>query len=227
MNFIKDECYLKLYSKFGGKDSLDCIGIFVKQYINFFNKNKIFYFIVNSSNSGLFLRSILFKLRKENIYNLIKNETGIYKIVRNSPFKKNNSIQTSYLNVFVYPKYNLKFKSDLKFDFFKSSGSGGQHANKTNSAVRVIHKPTGIKVKSSKKRSQIENKKLALKILNYKLSKYTFLKFKDTYSSINKNSSKKNKRIYYFNKSVVVDTFSKKKFNINSVIKGNLNCFLK
>ncbi|MGX7582756.1 peptide chain release factor-like protein [Candidatus Vidania fulgoroideorum] len=206
--------YIKIFSNKGGNDSKECLKIIYKIYINYLKRTKTYYELIKKTKCY-----ILIKYKNNKIINLLKNESGLHKIVRYSPYKK-NSLQTSYCTVFIYnfKEYNEKsitFKrKDLKIDTFKSSGAGGQSVNKTNSAVRIKHLPTGIKVECQKERSQHINKKIAFFILEDKIKK-NFIINKE--KNINNNSIK---RIYYFNKSLVVDKTTNKKCKINKILKG-------
>ena len=121
------------------------------------------------------IKSALLKIVGINSFGLLKGETGIHRFVRHSPFNALNKRQTSFIAVYVYPEEEEEVikieEKDLEYSFYKASGAGGQHVNKTESAVRIKHLPTGIIVNCQNERSQFMNKSMALKFLKIKLIK--------------------------------------------------------
>ena len=110
----------------------------------------------------------------EYAYGLLRTETGVHRLVRYSPFDSNNKRHTSFASVFVYPEVDDSFEieinpADLRTDTYRASGAGGQHINKTDSAVRITHIPTGIVVQSQSSRSQHENRRIVMEMLRSKL----------------------------------------------------------
>ncbi|MGX7586142.1 peptide chain release factor-like protein [Candidatus Vidania fulgoroideorum] len=208
--------YMNIFSYKGGKDSKDCIDIMRNMYEKFFKKLKINYLLFKNINY-----SIIIKIESFKNFKFLKLEEGVHKIIRYSPYK-NNSVQTSYCYIKIYFNNEIKEKDilfkrkDLKIDTFKSSGAGGQHVNKTNSAVRITHIPTNITVECQKERSQHVNKKNALEMLKYKIKNTNKEKVK--YKIKNKII-----RIYYFTKSLVIDKVYNKKIPINKIMKGFIN----
>ena len=114
------------------------------------------------------LKSITIKVEGDFSYGILKGESGIHRLVRLSPFNANNKRQTSFASVDVIPEIDKEFDDitldpkDLKVDTFRASGAGGQHVNKTDSAVRITHLPTGLVASSQASRSQGDNKQTAL-----------------------------------------------------------------
>ena len=105
---------------------------------------------------------------------MLRTETGVHRLVRYSPFDSNNKRHTSFASVFVYPEVDDSFEieinpADLRTDTYRASGAGGQHINKTDSAVRITHLPTGIVVQSQSSRSQHENRRIVMEMLRSKL----------------------------------------------------------
>ena len=114
------------------------------------------------------------RIEGEYAYGLLRTETGVHRLVRYSPFDSNNKRHTSFASVFVYPEVDDSFEieinpADLRTDTYRASGAGGQHINKTDSAVRITHLPTGIVVQSQSSRSQHENRRIVMEMLRAKL----------------------------------------------------------
>lgn len=185
--------------------------------------------IINGETIGIKFISI--KVIGKYAYGWLKNETGIHRLVRKSPFDANNKRHTSFASIFVYPDYSdqsiIKFNdSEIKIDTFRSSGAGGQHVNKTDSAVRITHIPTKITVQSQSERSQHKNKIQALTQLKMKI---------DALQKLNNITTKQKLAItwgnqirsYVFDKSYVKDIRTNQEINdVTYILNGNLDIFI-
>tara|TARA_Y100000589_G_C27147689_1_gene627566 strand:- start:1159 stop:1815 length:657 start_codon:yes stop_codon:yes gene_type:complete len=184
------------------------------------------------------IKDVVIEVKGEYAYGFLKSEMGVHRLVRISPFDSNSRRHTSFASVFVYPildnDIDIKINdNEIRVDTYRASGAGGQHVNKTDSAVRITHLDTGITVQCQNQRSQLKNKNTALKILKSKLYQVKLDEMNDNLNQ--KNSIKKDIawgsqiRSYIFHPyNLVKDHRTKyETSNINSVMDGDIDNFMK
>ncbi|MBV8067158.1 MAG: peptide chain release factor 2, partial [Candidatus Eremiobacteraeota bacterium] len=177
-DFDSHNAIVSLYAGAGGVDAADWTAMLVRMYLRWAESKGFSTQIVEESpaeEAGL--KSLTFFVRGRNAYGLLESERGVHRLVRLSPFDAAHRRHTSFAAVDVIPEVEageapgVEIKPDeLRIETFKSGGAGGQYVNKTESAVRVIHVPTGIVVASQQERSQAQNRDVALNILRAKLA---------------------------------------------------------
>lgn len=171
----QNNAFVEIHSGAGGTESCDWAEMLLRMYSRFADQNGYKLEVVDElpgDEAGI--KSATIKISGINAYGWLKSESGVHRLVRISPFDSNSRRHTSFASVWVYPEVDESIEiviedKDLRVDTFRASGAGGQHVNKTDSAIRITHTPTDIVVSCQSSRSQHSNRAEAMKMLKARL----------------------------------------------------------
>jgi len=233
------DCIVTIHPGAGGTESQDWAEMLYRMYTRWFDNNGWKWKALDylpGEEAGL--KDATIEVKGEYAFGYVKAETGIHRLVRISPFDSNSRRHTSFASVFVYPIYDTEIEitidmNEVRVDTYRASGAGGQHINKTDSAVRLTHVPTGIVVQCQNERSQHKNKETALKMLKarlYQLEKEKEQEKMDAMASSKTEIGWGNQiRSYVFHPYTMVKDHRTKHEtgNIQAVMNGDIDGFIK
>ena len=170
-----NNCFIDIQAGAGGTEACDWAGMLLRQYLKYCERKGFKTELLEQTDGDVAgIRSASLKVEGDYAYGFLRTETGVHRLVRKSPFDSSGGRHTSFASLYVYPEIDDSIEveinpADLRVDTFRASGAGGQHINKTDSAIRITHAPTGIVVQCQNDRSQHRNRAEAMAMLKSRL----------------------------------------------------------
>ena len=232
-----NSCFVDIQSGAGGTEAQDWASMLERMYLRYCERKDFKVEVIEESEGEVAgIKSATLKVEGEYAYGFLRTETGVHRLVRNSPFDSNNRRQTSFASVFVYPEVDDSIEidinpADLRIDTYRASGAGGQHINKTDSAVRITHLPTNIVVQCQNDRSQHKNRAEAMSMLKARLFELELRKRNEEKQALEDTKTDvgwgHQIRSYVFDQSRVKDLRTLVEVgNVKGVMDGDLDGFI-
>ncbi len=232
-----NNCFIDIQSGSGGTEAQDWASMLERMYLRYCERRGLRVELLEESPGDVAgIKSATLKISGEYAYGYLRTETGVHRLVRKSPFDSGNRRHTSFASVFVYPEVDDSIEidinpADLRVDTFRASGAGGQHINKTDSAVRITHIPTGIVVQCQSGRSQHRNRADAMTVLKSRLYEAELRKRNETKQAIEDSKTDiawgHQIRSYVLDQSRIKDLRTNIEIgNTQAVLDGDLDTFI-
>ncbi len=229
--------YLDIQSGSGGTEAQDWAAMLLRMYLRWGERRGFGTELIEQSDGEVAgIKSATIKFSAEYAYGWLRTETGVHRLVRKSPFDSGNRRHTSFASVFVYPEVdeNIDIEinpADLRVDTYRASGAGGQHVNRTESAIRITHVPTGIVVQCQSDRSQHKNRSAAMNMLKARLYEAELRKKRETQQKLEETKSDiswgSQIRSYVLDQSRIKDLRTGVEIaNTQAVLDGDLDRFI-
>tara|TARA_R110002073_G_scaffold18299_1_gene67879 strand:- start:944 stop:2005 length:1062 start_codon:yes stop_codon:yes gene_type:complete len=232
-----NNCFVDIQSGSGGTEAQDWAAMLQRMYLRYCERRDLKVEILEESpGETAGIKSASFKVLGEYAYGYLRSESGVHRLVRKSPFDSGNRRHTSFASVFIYPEVDDTIEvdinpADLRVDTFRASGAGGQHINKTDSAIRITHTPTGIVVQCQNGRSQHRNRADAMAMLKSRLYEAELRKRNDEKQAMEDSKTDigwgHQIRSYVLDQSRIKDLRTNIEVgNTQSVLDGDLDSFI-
>ena len=234
----QNSAFIEIHAGAGGTESQDWAEMLQRMYVRWAEtKNGNVSLLQETRGEEAGIKSCVIKISVDFAYGWLKRESGIHRLVRISPFDSNKRRHTSFASVWVYPEIDEKINieindADLRVDTYRASGAGGQHVNKTDSAVRITHLPSEIVVQCQSDRSQHKNKANAMSMLKSRLYELELQKRKEEENKINNQKKEigwgNQIRSYVLHPYKLIKDLRTKEesSNVNDILNGNIDNFL-